>query len=318
MQLKHFLPRSPVALFCLLFLFAGKIHSAPLEVLVSILPQQYFAEQIGGEWVQVTVLVGPGSSPENYEPSLQQMHWLSRARLYWRIGLPFEEVLGLDNVARKSTMTVLDARQGITLREMENLAIVLAENVQADDEQSHEGGDEKGVGLHEDELVHGHLGADPHFWLNPRNVKLMGAEFKNALINIDPEHGDEYEANYQRFAAELDQLDAAISLSLDGLQQRRFMVFHPAWGYFADAYGLRQVPIEIEGKSPGPKSLAAIIQLARQQEIKVIFVQRQFSQRNAQTIARAIGGRVVVVDPLSGEYRDNLRRVAQVFAEAMR
>lgn len=295
-----------MALFAWLALWAlgmGTAHAAPVKVLVSILPQQYFAEQIGGDLVDVTVVVGPGRSPENYEPSLQQMHALSGARLYWRIGLPFESHLGLEDIARNSQLLVLDARQGIVMREMESLSMVLAD----DHHDSH------ATPRHD----HGHQGLDPHYWLDPNNVKAMAQAFKAALVEIDPEHSAAYEANFLRFTKELEQLDTSLHAQLDSLQQRRFMVFHPAWGYFAAAYNLRQVPIEIEGKSPGPKTLAAIIQLARREHIRVIFVQQQFSQRDAQTVAQAITGRVVVVDPLALDYSDNLRRVAQAFAEAM-
>lgn len=309
MQLNFFPLRISALLFSLLFLLIGYAHSAPINVLVSVVPQQYFAQKIGGERVHVTVLVGPGRSAENYEPSIRQLSQLSKARLFWSMGLPFEEVLQISKLNDTSEMTVLDARQGVHLRVMEDMDIVLAESDYAHQSKDHH--DERYGHEHE------HQGSDPHFWLNPRIVKHMGAEFKNTLVQLDPEHRDEYEANYRLFANELDQLDAQIKAQLASSKQRRFMVFHPAWGYFADAYDLRQLPIEIEGKTPGPKTLAAMIQLAREQQIKVIFVQQQFSQRDAQVVAKAIDGRVIAVDPLAADYPENLRRVAQAFAEAM-
>ena len=286
-------------------LIAGAVPAAPLTVLVSLLPQKYFAERIGGEHVAVSVLVGPGRSPENYEPTMQQMSRLGATRLFWRMGLPFEEVLTQRLFADKSTLTLLDAREGLTLRSMENLAIVL------DVDEGNEAG-------HDLDHHHDHEGLDPHIWLNPHNVKHMGELFMNALVHLDPGHAESYQRNYQHFIQELEQLDQDIRALLDGLEQHRFMVFHPAWGYFADAYGLRQIPIEIEGKSPGPKTLAAIIQLAREEQIKVIFVQQQFSQRDAQTVAKAMHGAVVAVDPLAENYPANLLAVARAFAEAMR
>lgn len=283
-------------------LLVGSVQAAPLSVLVSLLPQKYFAERIGGEHVQVAVLVRPGRSPENYEPGFQQMREFSHAKIFWRMGLPFEEILQQRILNHSSQVAVIDAREGVKLRGMENLSIVLALDEHTQEADGHH---------HEDE------GADPHIWLSPGNVKTMSARFKETLVHLDPEHAPAYESNYQSFAAELDALDREIKTLLAVIEQRRFMVFHPAWAYFAAAYGLRQIPIEIEGKSPGPKTLAAVIQLARQEQIKVIFVQRQFSQRDAETVAQAIDGVVVAVDPLAENYSQNLLHVVQAFAEAM-
>ncbi|MEJ2346757.1 MAG: zinc ABC transporter substrate-binding protein [Gammaproteobacteria bacterium] len=169
----------------------------------------------------------------------------------------------------------------------------------------------------EPDADHDHGPKDPHIWLDPLLVRHMCRTFKDALVRLDPAHAEDYQANFERYARQLEQLDQDIRRTLSGLGSRRFMVFHPAWGYFAAAYDLTQVPIEIGGKSPGPRTLAAIIGLARRERIRVIFVQRQFSRRDAETIARAIHGKVVAVDPLAVDYMTNLRHVARVFAEAM-
>jgi zinc transport system substrate-binding protein len=160
--------------------------------------------------------------------------------------------------------------------------------------------------------------ADPHVWTSPPLVKLMAQNIRDALSEIDPAHRDEFFANNRAFAADLDRLDRDIRASLEGIGTRSFMVFHPAWGYFADTYGLKQVPIETGGKEPGARTLAQVIELGRREHVKAIFVQTQFSRRTAETIARAIGARVVAVDPLAEDYLNNLRRVALRFAEAMR
>ena len=112
-------------------------------------------------------------------------------------------------------------------------------------------------------------------------------------------------------------LDRELHALLDPLPNRGFMVFHPAWGYFADSYGLAQVPIEHEGKEPGARALAALIDQANRENIKVVFVQPQFDKRSATQVARAIGGAVVAVDPLAADYVDNLRRVGREFAQAL-
>jgi zinc transport system substrate-binding protein len=141
---------------------------------------------------------------------------------------------------------------------------------------------------------------------------------KDALVAADPEHRAEFESGFNRLAADLQDLDREIRDILSGLERRKFMVFHPSWSYFADTYDLEQVAIERGGSEPGARWLAELIDMARREGIRVIFVQEQFSRRNAEAVARAVGGRVVPVDPLAENYFDNLRSTAEQFAEAMR
>jgi zinc transport system substrate-binding protein len=299
MKLRRFLP-----IVAALWLWPGDPSTAgtatPLTVYVSVLPQQQFAEAIGGQHIRAHVMVGPGRSPASYEPSPRQMIELADARLYWRIGVPFEDVWMARIADANPSMRILDARDGITLRDMESAAAVFSA--------------EPGHGGHDD---HVHSLKDPHIWLSPPLVRHMCERFRDALVTLDPAHAADYRANFERYAQQLDQLDADIRRTLTSVPSRRFMVFHPAWGYFAHTYGLTQIPIEIEGKSPGPRTLAAIIDLARHEHIHVIFVQQQFSRTDAEAVARAIDARVVAVDPLAADYMTNLRQVAQRFAAAM-
>jgi zinc transport system substrate-binding protein len=159
--------------------------------------------------------------------------------------------------------------------------------------------------------------ADPHVWTSPPLVKIIAATVRDTLSELDPAHRAEYGTNYEAFAADLDRLDRDIRVLLQTVPTRTFMVFHPAWGYFADTYRLKQIPIETGGKEPGARTLARVIDTGRREGVKVIFVQAQFSRRAAETIAQDLGARVVAVDPLSEDYLDNLRRVARQFAEAM-
>jgi zinc transport system substrate-binding protein len=276
--------------FCFSNALAAVGQAGRLQVFVSILPQKHFVEQIGGEHVQVTVLVGPGQSPATFEPHPRQMAALTKARLYYRMGVPFEEAW-IDRIVEVNpSMAVLDARDGITLRSMEQAG---------------------GGGGH---VSHGRL--DPHIWLDPLRVKSMLAHLREQLSQLDPGHQAEFEGNYRRFAAELDTLDREIRHRLSALTARSIMVFHPSWGYFTDRYGLRQVPIEIEGKEPGGRSLARLVDKARAEGISVIFVQPQFSRGRAQVVAEAVGARLLVIDPLAEDYPANLRRVADAIAES--
>lgn len=261
--------------------------SAPLPVFVSILPQKYFVERVGGGQVTVSVMVGPGQSPETYEPTPRQMTALSEARLYFSIGVPFEDIWMKRILAANPTLRQVPMQRGLAL-----LPLVGP-------------GGEPG-------------GTDPHVWTSPPQVKMMAASIRDALIEADPGHRGEFESNYRAFIAELDALDRDLRAILAQARGKSFMVFHPAWGYFAKDYGLRQIPIEAEGKEPGGKSLARVIDLGRREGVKVIFVQTQFSRRTAETVAAAIGARVVAVDPLAENYPQNLLRVAHDFADALK
>jgi zinc transport system substrate-binding protein len=263
---------------------------AAIESFVSILPQQYFVERVGGQHVAVSVMVGPGQSPATYEPTPGQLSRLARARIYFRIGVKFEDVWMTRIAAINPDMRIVDLRDGIALRPVDQPS----------------GAPAPAGGL-----------ADPHVWTSPPRVKTMAATIRDALSQLDPAHRVDYDANYRTFAGELDRLDQEIRATLAGLQRRAFMVFHPAWGYFADTYGLKQIPIEVAGKEPGARTLAQIIATGRREHVQVIFVQTQFSRRTAETIARALGARVVAVDPLAVAYLDNLQRVARQFAAAM-
>jgi len=260
-----------------------------LLVFASVLPLKTFVERVGGGHVRVEAMVRPGQSPATYDPTPRQVAELASADLYVRVGVPFENAWMTRIRSANPGMPVLDAREGIELRR-------------------HEGDDDG----------HGHDALDPHVWTSPTRVKVMAANIRDALIRLDPENRSDYQANYRTFAAELDALDGEIRRLLENIPDRRFLVYHPAWGYFADTYGLTQVAIEREGKEPGARTLTALIDQARREGVRVIFVQPQFNRRSAEQVARAIGGRVEAIDPLAADYEENLRRVANSIAEAVR
>jgi zinc transport system substrate-binding protein len=287
-----------------------------VAVFTSILPQEYFVERIGGERVEVEALVKPGSSPATYEPTPRQMAALSEARLYFRIGVPFENAL-LPNIEETMKgLRIVDTRKGITLRAMKaHHHHGEQEDASGDhregehEEEDHDGHEHhEGHGEGEDHQHDG--GNDPHIWLNPRLVKLQAQTIAEALIEIDPGGKDVYKSNLAAFLKDLDVLDANLAEALAPVKGKTFLVFHPAWGYFADAYGLEQEPIEIEGKEPSAMQLARIIEEAKEEGVRVIFVQPQFSQASAKQIAEAIGGAVVPIDPLARDYITNLEAVA--------
>lgn len=286
----------------LVFLLTGVLLSVPgsaaepIRVFVGVPPLRTFVEQVGGERVEVHSLVQPGQSPHTYEPTPRQVAALGSADLYVGIGIPFETAQLPRIRAANPRLRVLDAREGVDLRRLES----------HDEAHSHRG---DATPEHAAEM-------DPHVWTSPRLAQRIVLGIRDALTEIDPDNASVYGANYEGFAAELDRLDRDIRALLDPVSVRRFMVYHPAWGYFADTYGLVQVPIEKAGKEPGPRSLAALIDQARQEGVKVIFVQPQLAKKSAEQVAAAIGGRVVVIDPLAADYVASLRQAAQAIAEA--
>ena len=270
-----------------------------IKVFVSILPQKYFVERIGGERVSVSVMVGPGQNPATYEPLPQQMSALAETHIYFRIGVPFETAW-IDRLQRLNPeMIMVDTREGVPLREVED-AICHAPGEEAAEADTPDGHGHNGTGL-----------KDPHIWLDPLLVKVQAETVYRTLAAFDPDYREYYQANLNRFHTELDQLHAELQATFDGLKRKTLMVYHPAWGYLTDRYGLKQVPLEVEGKEPGPRELAQLIDYAKAQGIRVVFIQRQFNSTAAEAVARAVNGRVVTIDPLAEDYLTNMRRIAQ-------
>jgi zinc transport system substrate-binding protein len=278
----------------------------PMQVFVSIVPQQYFVQQIGGNRVAISVMVPPGADPHSYEPKPQQMVRLATARIYFAVGVSFENAWLPKIAAINSHMLIVHTDEGITKLPM---VAHLHEQAEAPAAQS---AAEKSREAHDHEIL------DPHIWLSPLLVKIQARHIFEALATVDPAGRAIYEANYERFEGQIDTLDADLRRILAGKQGLQFMVFHPSWGYFAHTYGLEQVPIEIEGKQPKAAQLAELIQHARERGIRVIFVQPQFSTSSAEVVARAIDGKVIAVDPLALDWAANLRAVAKAFQEALR
>ncbi len=282
-------------LLMLIFLVSPSIRAtAKIPVFVSILPQKYFVKKIGGDLVDVDVMVFPGASPHTFEPKPRQMVALAKAKLYFAIDVEFEHVWLKKFSASNPIMRVVRMDQGIEKMPMTAY--------------HHEGdGDEHQQGI-----------PDPHIWLSPSLVKKQAKTILEALEKLDSSHQKQYRLNYHRFMNEISELDLDLRKTFHGKEGLQFIVFHPSWGYFARDYHLKQVPIEIEGKNPKPAQLRELIRHARAQDIRVIFVQPQFSQRNARLIAKEIKGEVVRIDPLVEDWGDNMRTVASKFKNALK
>lgn len=257
-----------------------------LQVTVSVLPLRYLVERIGGGHVVANVMVGPGDEPHSYEPKPEQLRALSRSVAYLTAGVEFEDVW-MDRIADANrSMEIVDTTAGVDLLPLE------------------------GHGDHEGEM-------DPHVWVSPRRARILAENIRDALARLDPAHAEEYGANLAALLADIDALAEEMDAALGGARGRRFLVFHPAWGYLADDYGLVQVAVEVGGQEPSAAEMAALLNTAREESIRVVFAQPNLSTRAAETIAAEIGGRVVLVDPLAEDWLANLREVTASLAEAL-
>jgi zinc transport system substrate-binding protein len=281
-----------------------------ISVFVSIPPQRYFVQRIGGQRVAVTVLVPPGQSHHTYEPTPKQVVSMSNAQVFFRIGVPFEKnvVAKIGQAVKK--LHIVDTSEGITMRPMD---AECTEEHEAPGNSPVPGTQEAGHEDHQHE--HGEL--DPHTWMDPRLVKQQAAVICKELSALAPAHAAEFQANLEAFQIELDNIDARIRKALKPVEGREFFVFHPGFGYFADAYGLKQVAVETGGKQPSAKHLEELIAKAKKSGVRLIFVQPQFTRQSAEAVAQAIGGAVVVMDPLAENYLENLLDVTQKIEMAL-
>jgi len=249
-----------------------------IKVVVSILPLSEFVEKVGGNKVEVSVMVPPGASPHTYEVTPKQMKELSKARLFVKVGSLIEfELSWIDKIiAINKNMLVIDSSQGIPL-----------------------------------------MGKNPHIWLSPKNAEIQVHNICEGLIKIDPANKEYYIQNKDAYLVKLNKLDRDIKDSLLKVKDRKFMVFHPAWSYFARDYNLKQISIEKEGKEPNAKGIIALIKQAKANNIKIIFVSPQFSVKSAEVIANEIGGRVAFIDPLAKDYIKNMYKVLDELVQGM-
>jgi zinc transport system substrate-binding protein len=248
-------------------------------VVVSILPLAYVVERIAGDSVRIEVMIPPGASPHAYEPTMEQMRALERARMLVQVGHPdltFERRWADRLVGDRPGLIVVSCSDGVAP-----------------------------------------LADDPHVWLSPAAVRSMLGRVQSALTVLLPGEGRRFEEGRLRLEADIDRLDAEIRDLLAPHRGRAFWVFHPAWGYFARDYGLRQEAVEMGHKEPDAKRLGDVIAAARLEGVRRIFANPQSSQRMAELVASEVGAEVVAIDPLARDWLDNLSRVAREIAGAL-
>lgn len=412
---------------------ASSLVYANVNVVVSVLPQQTFVEKIGGDNVNVTTMVKPGSDPHSYEPKPSQMIAISKAQVYFPIKIEFENAWLPKFKEQNKHMQFVEMTNGIKFLQMpahgaeehgesglpfewagafklkkgeyhwsfakvngeyadpkmkflmikadtqnENIIETYEEEAKSlfktaqniakhndaidDNKKTYEltfdetqdqtifklSINETGTYLFFTEHMpfefedkehflkdlarndiepvqtepesdghhhHHHGGVDPHTWTSPYNVKIMAKNIYDTLVKIDTKNSTEYKKNYENFLEEITQTDKKIKEIFSSVPQgSKFMVFHPSWGYFANEYGLVQLAIEVEGKDPKPKTLRKIIDKARNENIKAVFTQQEFSDKSAKALARELGIKVIKETPLAKEWSDNLLKMAHAIA----
>lgn len=277
-----------LTIFFLFLLIIGCSHQTTKErtVTVTIEPQRYFAEKIARDKFIINSMVAAGLNPESYDPTPQQMVNLGQSEAYLKIGhIGFEQAWMENLIKNNAHLKVFDLSEGYHLIET---------------------GDHANCNEH----GHQHGGVDPHIWSSISGAQKVAENTLAAFIALDPENEAYYTANYNELSDEIVSTKKELQQQLDSLQSRTFIIYHPALTYLADEFGLTQLCIEMDGKEPSPALLKELIETARNNQAKVVFIQQEFDQKNAELIAKETGCKLIVINPLAYNWHDELVRIA--------
>lgn len=253
-------------------------------IAVSIVPQATFVKEVAGDRFEVVTLIPPGYSPESYEPTTDVMAALEDSKIYFTIGVPAEDSGILPDINEKVKVVALE---------------------------------DEVAAVYPDRMEEGE-GRDPHIWLSPKRVKVMVSAIARELGAYDPENAEQYTSNASAYIEKLDALDAKLNETFGALENKNFVVFHPAFGYLADDYGLTMYALEEEGKEATAEHMQKVIDIAKELGIKAIFYQSEIDSRQAQAFADELGGKTIMLEPLAADYIANLEKMAGLMAEAMK
>ncbi|WP_099464097.1 metal ABC transporter solute-binding protein, Zn/Mn family [Parabacteroides provencensis] len=279
---------------CLLAACTNKQQDAKM-ISVTIEPQRYFAEQIAGDKFKVNCVVPSGQSPETYDPTPQQMIQIDKSQAYFRIGFIGFEQAWMDNIIKNNPdLKIFDLSEGM-------------EFVRSEEE--HDGHH------HEGEHHHHPEGIDPHVWSSLQGSKVIAQNTLNAFIALDKENEAYYRDNYDRLMGEINQTSESVTSLLEPLKGTAFIIYHPALTYLADEFGLHQLCIEMDGKEPSPAQLKRLIETAREHDARVVFIQQEFDQKNAELIAKETGCKLIRINPLDYNWNKEMIHIAQSLAD---
>jgi zinc transport system substrate-binding protein len=256
---------------------------------LSILPQSYFAARIAGDRVRIMVLVGPGQNPHDYEPSPKQMADLAAAKVWILSGTEFEISLQPKLEAIFPDLVIIDGTQGVRFRLME----------------APEDGDGKDPG---DAI-------DRHTWLGHKPARIMAGHIQDALITMDAGNEAMYRQNYRELITDMDREFGILRKKLSPLRGKVVFVYHPAFGYFLDEFGIIQEAVETGGKEPTPRALNSLIERAKKEKAAAIFVQAQFPVNTAKTVAASAGAVLATLDPLAPDWLANIRSMGEILSK---
>ncbi len=255
---------------------------------VSILPQKYFVEKITGDKFRINVLIPPGASEENYDPTPRQIADLLNSVLYFRIGyIEFEKTWITNFLKDHPELKVSDMSKNIP---------VFEEGIDGNDNEW----------------------KDPHIWMSPGYVKIIADNIYKAIVSIDSGNKTFYHENLLKFSTEIDSVESVIRSKLKGAVTKSFIIYHPALTYYSADFGLHQIPLEFEGKSPSANYIRRIIDTAKREKIQVILVQKQFDMSKAEIIAKEIHGHVIQIDPLDYNWKNQILAITEKLANALR
>lgn len=251
------------------------------HISVSINPQKYFIERIARDYYSVNVLVPSGSSPATYEPTARQVKEVTKSVSYMKIGNIGFEKAWMERFSKiNKKMTVTDMSKGINL--------IRGEQVKHGD-HFHDGG------------------VDPHIWLSLKSAKIIAKNTLNALIILEPSLKEGFVNNYVDLITEIDKVEKDIIEMLSPYEGKSFLIYHPALGYFARDFNLNQIAIELEGKTPTPAHLKNVVDKSQEENIRVIFIQKEFDAENAKVIATEIGAEIIEIFPLSENWLNEIK-----------
>lgn len=273
----------------LLSLFCVFLYSKP-TISVSIAPQAFFIEKIANDTLNINVLMPQNVDEHLFELKPTTMRELEKSDIYFTIGLEFEKIFNEKFRQNFPKLHFVNSQENISLMAMKE-----------PDSQKDENSQKNSL--------------DIHTWLDPVLVQTMAVTMFKVLSEQYPQHKELYEKNLNAFLAELDSLNLQISSKFDTIKNRKFIVYHPSWGYFARRYGLEQIPVEIEGKEPKPKELKKLIQEAKKENIKVIFVQPGFPENAAKALSKELKARIVVINHLARAWESELLKSVDELAK---
>lgn len=291
----------------------AKHHNDEKKVLtVTIEPQRFFLDQMVGELFTINTLVPPGSSPETYEPAPSVMIDMADSDIYFMVGdLGFENAWSTRLKVNNPEVTIVNCSDGIERMEGHDHSHCEGELHHDHGDHHHDHGEDH---AHSHAAVHAHSGIDPHVWSSPQATKIVVENMLKSVVELDPENEETIRANYAALTNRIDRTDSLIKETLKDIPSRSFIIYHPALGYFARDFGLQQVSIEFEGKSPSPAQIKEIVDLARKENINTIFIERGFDTKNASVVAKEIGAEIFEIDPLRYEWDEELLRIATILA----